>query len=517
MKITLRIWIMIIFILFSLVAIFSIPPTFLEKGVVVKSVEKNSSLFNSGLRVGNIITSIDGKAISNIQDYSSSVNKFKDSFTNANDTNKLIIKTNNGEIIDLFSKDALDNVEVGKIPSTKIKTGLDIQGGARALVTAEDHQLTDNELTDLISISQERLNVYGLTDLSIRKASDLSGNRFMIVEIAGSSPSDLESLVAQQGKFEAKIGNETVFNGGNKDVTYVGRTGQDAGIYDCFAVQGGEACSFRFVIYLSESAAQKQADLTSNLSLNLSSGGKYLEKPLDLYLDGNLLDSLNIGVDLKGRVTTQIQISGSGSGKTRQEAITDANSNMKKLQTVLITGSLPFKLKIVKTDRISPVLGEKFTRTIFIASLLAVVAVFLVIFIRYRRIKIPFAIIFVVATEILITLGIAALIKWNIDLASIAGIIAAIGTGVDDQIVIVDESRRNKEDSLKQRIKNALFIIFTAYATAVVSLLPLYWAGAGLLKGFAFTSLIGITAGVFITRPAFADIARQLEEKEETN
>jgi preprotein translocase subunit SecD len=118
-------------------------------------------------------------------------------------------------------------------------------------------------------------------------------------------------------------------------------------------------------------------------------------------------------------------------------------------------------------------------------------------------------------SEILITLGIAALIRWNIDLASIAGIIAAIGTGVNDQIVIVDESRRNKQDSLKQRIKNALFIIFTAYATAVVSLLPLYWAGAGLLKGFAFTSLLGITAGVFITRPAFADIARQLEEKEE--
>jgi preprotein translocase subunit SecD len=359
------------------------------------------------------------------------------------------------------------------------------------------------------------LNVYGLTDLNIRKASDLSGNRFMIVEIAGTSPSDLENLVAQQGKFEAKIGNETIFNGGNKDVTYVGRSGQDAGIYDCFAIQDGEACNFRFTIYLSEEAAKRQADATSNLSMNISSGGKYLSKPLDLYLDKNLLDSLNIGADLKGKIATQIQISGSGSGKTRQEAIDATKANMKKLQTILITGSLPFKLEIVKTDRISPVLGDKFTKTIFIASLLAVLSVFLIVLLRYRRIKISAAIVFMMLSEILITLGIAALIRWNIDLASIAGIIAAIGTGVNDQIVIVDESRRNKQDSLKQRIKNALFIIFTAYATAVVSLLPLYWAGAGLLKGFAFTSLLGITAGVFITRPAFADIARQLEEKEE--
>jgi len=186
---------------------------------------------------------------------------------------------------------------------------------------------------------------------------------------------------------------------------------------------------------------------------------------------------------------------------------------MKKLQTILITGSLPFKLKIVKIDRISPMLGENFTKTLFLACVLSVLGVFIIIFIRYRKIKISLAMIFVVITEVLITMGIAALIKWNIDLAAIAGIIAAIGTGVDDQIVIVDESRRNNSESAKQKIKNALFIVFTAYATAVVSLLPLYWAGAGLLKGFAFTSLIGITAGVLITRPAFADIARQLEEK----
>jgi len=515
MKITFRIWIMIAFILLSLISIFSIPPQFMDKGALVKSLDRNSSIFNAGLKQGDIIIKINDQTITSTEDYSTSITKFKQSFTDINSTQKLVIQTKTNQIVGLFLINDLDSIVVGKISKTRIKTGLDIQGGARALVTSEDHKLTDTELDDLISISQERLNVYGLTDLSIRKASDLSGNRFMVVEVAGSSPSDLESLVAQQGKFEAKIANDTIFNGGNKDITYVGRSGQDAGIYDCFTIQEGEACNFRFTIYLSEDAAKKQADITSNLSLNASSGGEYLDKPLDLYLDGNLLDSLNIGADLKGKITTQIQISGSGSGKTRQEAIDSAKANMKKLQTILITGSLPFKLKIVKTDRISAVLGEKFTRTIFIAGLLAIVGVFLIIFIRYRKLKISVAMVFVVVVEVLITLGIAALIKWNIDLASIAGIIAAIGTGVDDQIVIIDESRRNKQDSLKQRIKNALFIVFTAYATAVVSLLPLYWAGAGLLKGFAFTSLIGITAGVFITRPAFADIARQIEEKEE--
>ena len=53
-------------------------------------------------------------------------------------------------------------------------------------------------------------------------------------------------------------------------------------------------------------------------------------------------------------------------------------------------------------------------------------------------------------------------------------------------------------------MKNALFIIFAAFATTIFAMIPLLFAGAGLLKGFAITTMIGVTAGVLITRPAFA-------------
>ena len=78
---------------------------------------------------------------------------------------------------------------------------------------------------------------------------------------------------------------------------------------------------------------------------------------------------------------------------------------------------------------------------------------------------------------------------------------------------MIDEAETSKHLSLRERLARALFIILAAYATAVASLLPLYWAGAGLLKGFAITSLIGITAGVFISRPAFADMVKNIEER----
>jgi len=115
-------------------------------------------------------------------------------------------------------------------------------------------------------------------------------------------------------------------------------------------------------------------------------------------------------------------------------------------------------------------------------------------------------------SEIIIILGIASLIEWNIDLPGIAGILATVGTGIDQQIIILDEARQSLSLSIKQRMKRAFTIILGAYFTAVVALLPLLWAGAGLLKGFAVTTIIGITAGVLITRPAFADMIRRIEK-----
>jgi len=513
MKITFRIWILIAAVLLSLIAIFSIPPMMFENGVIITSVKQNSTIFQDGLREGMTIQTINGQTINSIEDYATALAPLNN--LAGNETQKLTIQTKEIEIINLFTKEIINDISVEEIAPTRIKTGLDLRGGARAFVKA-DVPLNDAQLGDLISVSEQRLNVYGLSDVKFFKVTTSSGENLMGIEIAGSSPGDIEELIAKQGKFEAKIGNDTVFVGGDEDITHVGRTGQDAFISECFAAQEGEVCNFRFVIFLSEEAAQRHAYITDKLSIN----GSYLSKQLDFFIDEQLTSSLNIGADLKGNVATQIQISGSGSGATRNEAIESAKLEMKKLQTILITGSLPFKLEIVKIDQISPNLGGQFIKQILLAGIFAIIAVSLVVFIRYRKIKVSFALITVSLSEVLIILGVAALIGWNLDLPSIAGIIAAIGTGIDSQLIILDEAR-DKFASLKQRIKKALFIIVTAFTTTFIAMIPLTGflgfmgigaASAGLLKGFAVTTLIGITTGVLISRPAFADIAKQLEE-----
>lgn len=508
MKFTWKIWLLIIFLLFSLVSVFGMPPKLFQKGVLVVSVEPNSTAFEQGFRGGQIITAIDNVPIISLEDFSKSL---KGRFI-SNQSEKMIFTVKGSEII--YFSDTAPDITISSLPKTNIKLGLDLIGGSRALVQAQNKKLSSFEIRDLVDITENRLNEFGLTDLKVRQISDLSGNNFMLIEIAGATPEDLKSLIAQQGKFEAKIGNEIVFIGGKKDIASVCRGDPTcAYVETCSqASDGNHFCNFKFTIYLSPEAAQRHAEITKNLAINNTGQGSYLNETLDLYLDDKLVDSLFISEGLKGQVTTQIVISGSGTGTTERLAFDASEENMHKLQTILITGSLPYKLEIVKLDTVSPLLGQNFVRIIILAGIIALVGASLIVFIRYRKIKSSLALILISFSEIIIILGIASFISWNLDLPSIAGILATIGTGFDDQIVILDEARHEKTLSLTQRLKRAFAIILGAYFTAAVSMLPLLWAGAGLLKGFAFTTLIGITAGVFITRPAFSDIVRKIEE-----
>jgi preprotein translocase subunit SecD len=403
-------------------------------------------------------------------------------------------------------------------PTTNIRKGLDLQGGTRVLLKPE-HKISQEDMDTVVSNLKERLNVFGLSDVIVRAASDLEGGQYVLIEIAGANQEEVKELIAKQGKFEAKVGNTTVFKGG-KDVTYVCRSADCSGIdpqRGCGQISQNQwACSFRFTISLSPDAAQQQADATKDLEVVVGENKEdYLSEKIYLYLDDTLVDELNIGADLKGKAATDIMISGSGAGATQQDAIFDALNNMKRLQTILITGSLPVKMEVQKTDTISPVLGKDFVKNAVIMALVAILAVAIIIFIRYRQIKISVPMIFTMLAEVIIIFGVAALIQWNIDMAAIAGIIVAVGTGVDSQIVIADETLRGESQKFgwAERVKRAFFIIMVAYFTGVASMIPLLFAGAGLLKGFALTSILGISIGVFITRPAFAAMTEILLKK----
>jgi len=560
----------IILLVFLVLAIVAISPRPGLEGIVIGNVITNSSASEAGIQqpapttrpVGRErILAMDNRPIKNTADYYAYVRTLKPNqsvqiktnrglyrLTTREDIeiielNETITKTIeeiifvnesvNGTIVEInktinktiqvpktkeISKGTKDiGIRIFNAPRTNIKKGLDLQGGTRVLLQPEKI-LFQQDLQTLIDTMKERLNVYGLSDLIIRDASDLSGNQYILVEIAGANEEEIRDLLARQGKFEAKIANKTVFAGGN-DIVYVCRSADCAGIdpnVGCSSSGSQTSCGFRFSITLSQEAAQRHADATRDLPIignDLASGGRsrgsgYLSEPLELFLDDVKVDELNIGASLRGSTTTQIQISGSGAGFSQQEAVLNTLDNMKRLQTVLITGSLPVKLNIVKIDAISPLLGEEFLRNAILVGFLSLFSVGIVVFIRYRKLQVAIPMVLLSISEVILLLGVAALIGWNIDLAAVAGIIIAVGIGVDHQIVIADETLRGKGAiyDWKQRIKNAFFIIMASYFTVLVALIPLIFAGAGLLKGFAIITILGASIGVFISRPVFARV-----------
>lgn len=511
-----RVILLALFIIFSFIAIN--PQIFGNDGVVIRSVIPNSTVANAGAENPSaklqplskeIIRSINGKKIITEADYFSALNQLEKNQTVRLETTK--------QVYTFLAPESIDDIglRVSKAPVSNLRKGLDLEGGIRVLLEPET-EITPEDLDTTVESLKERLNVYGLSDVVVRPAKDLSGKDFIVIEIAGVTEQEVKALLAKQGKFEAKIAGETVMAGGKNDITYVCRSAECSGIdpsRSCSKTGEGYACSFFFSITLSPEAAERQAAATRNLVAERDGTSCYLNEDIALFLDDSEVDRLKISCDLQGRAANNIQISGSGAGRTQQEAITNTLVEMKKLQTVIITGSLPVKLNVAKLDTISPTLGKEFLNNVMFVGLLAILAVTTVVFIRYRKIKIVLPMAITLISEMFLILGFAALVGWNLDLAGIAGIILVAGTGVDHLIVITDETISGEVVSdWKKRIKNAMFIILGAYLTTLSGMLPLLWAGAGLLKGFALTTIAGLSFGVFIARPAYAAIIEKLLE-----
>lgn len=208
--------------------------------------------------------------------------------------------------------------------------------------------------------------------------------------------------------------------------------------------------------------------------------------------------------DPRGKCQYSAEIS--GGARTLEEA----RAEITRVQALLSSGNLPAKPSIGSKSIVSPTLGTEFLKYCFYAGLFAIIIVAMVVFARYRRVFIVIPIMITCLSEVVLILGLSSAISWELDLAAVAGIIAAVGTGVDHQIVITDETlkrrkgAREKVVSVTEQIARAFFIIFTAAATTIAAMIPLLAIGAGMLKGFAFTTIMGVLLGVFIARPAFA-------------
>ena len=371
-----------------------------------------------------------------------------------------------------------------------IQQGLDLKGGSVIQLQLEE-PVDTSTMNTVTAVLDKRLNIFGVKDVKVYP----SGNQNVIVEIAGVQPEDVAKIVGSNGKFEAKINNQTALVG--SDITSV----------QPYQVTGTE---WQVPFKVSLEGANRFAEVAEGQA----------GTPVEMYLDDQLITSPELSAELaNGQPSTDVMISGAES--TKEEAQKEAKS----IQTLLQSGALPVKVKIVGVSSVSAELGDQFINGAIVAGFLALVVIAAIIILRYRTPLLVVPIMLTSIAELILILGTAAVIHWNIDLAAIAGILAAIGTGVDDQIIITDEvlkgfQEKKRMSGVRTQIKKAFFIIFASAGTLIAAMLPLAYigfsrgaTGIGVLSGFAFTTVLGVLVGIFLTRPVYAKFIELMLDK----
>ncbi len=201
-----------------------------------------------------------------------------------------------------------------------------------------------------------------------------------------------------------------------------------------------------------------------------------------------------------------------GSGETQSQA----KERLEEIVVILESGSLPIAIESISTETISPYLGDSFLKNSLLIGLFALLTVAIVLFFRYKLFSLTIPILIADLSEITLLLAALSLISYRLDLASVAGVLAIIGTAVDHKIIITDELIKGKKDDTDSnespiaKIKKAFFVIFASAATIMATMLPIILFSTGLSKlvGFAITIILGSLVGIFISRPAYAEFAK---------
>ncbi len=231
-----------------------------------------------------------------------------------------------------------------------------------------------------------------------------------------------------------------------------------------------------------------------------------------MYLDDNLVYSAPLSSDLASSIAkdpVNSLYAGTGSGDEGKE-------QDQELEIHLRAGALPVQVEIAGSGSTSAVLGDYFKVICLIAAIAALAAVALMVYLRYRTPAIVLPMIATNVSEIIILLGIAVFIQ-QLDIAAIAALIAVLGTGIDQLIIITDEvmheDRIPSQALYLKRLNRALVIIMTSAATVIIAMFPLIIMDLSTLKGFAIISILCVLIGVLLTRPAYGKVVMEIMAK----
>lgn len=250
-------------------------------------------------------------------------------------------------------------------------------------------------------------------------------------------------------------------------------------------------------------------------------GGTLLEYKFDQEVSNedirSILEDINVASDAKIQQST-----GQGVFSTiiRTKELTPEEKVQveEKLRTVFPS------TEMLRSETVGPIIGEQLRNKALLAMLIASVAIVLYISVRF---EFRFAIISIITLlhDVLITVGIFALIGKEINTPFVAALLTIIGYSINDTIVIFDRIRENMKlmhnksfevlansavvDTLPRSINTSL--------TTLITILAIYLFGGASIKTFMLALFIGMFAGtyssIFVASPLLVTWTNRLSNK----
>jgi preprotein translocase subunit SecF len=159
------------------------------------------------------------------------------------------------------------------------------------------------------------------------------------------------------------------------------------------------------------------------------------------------------------------------------------------------------------TEIVGPIVGEELRRKAIQLTVWGLLFQLIYIAWRFKGASWGAGATVAVLHDVLVTLGLLAMFRFEITLNVIAALLTLVGYSVNDTIVIFDRVRENlrqrRKDSLatiiNESINQTLSRTLISNGTTFLTVLGLFLFGGEVLRGFGFTMVVGILVGTYST------------------
>ncbi len=403
--------------------------------------------------------------------------------------------------VEVFSRDVADD---------ELRAAIEAEGYTPETIRGGVTQATRQ---DVVEVVRQKITTSALSGGSVTTIRTPDNQRFVSIEAPDRDLGELRSLLDDRGVVRVYV----FYPAQNGSYLRQQVLSQDAfaSIGNARQIQGQPGVS----VTVSEAVAQGFAGEMTRLGFGQ---GTTCDPNYDNPFNASgrcIAATLNGNVTFMGGVRPDLGSSFSDGSFAEDPTFTMSTTSIEEAREVEISlksGRLPAPLDF-RNDRstsLEPALAEQFRSNSVIVGLAAVLAVSLVVYVRYGDPRVAAPMIVTALSEVFLLLGFVAFVQYPLNLSHIAGFIAVIGTGVDDLVIIADEILQREDVTtgrvFQSRFRKAFWVIGAAAATTVLAMSPLTVLALGDLSGFAVVTIVGVLIGVLITRPAYGNILRNL-------